>query len=226
MPSAPLYRRVLLKISGEALMGDRQYGIDPDTVDRIAKEVAQVIEAGAQVCLVVGGGNIFRGMAGAANGMERTTADYMGMLATVMNALALQSSCERQGLHTMVLSAIPMDTVCEPLDAVFAEQVAARFQLFVKPLQYAHAEFTFAFDGNHASVRQPPCGVGTKFDALFEVKQIVLELIGTIPISAGGDNRVQERAFARPGFAGDQDMLANTFAQLHRKRSVSPLTSD
>ena len=114
MPSAPLYRRVLLKISGEALMGDRQYGIDPDTVDRIAAEVAQVIEAGAQVCLVVGGGNIFRGMAGAANGMERTTADYMGMLATVMNALALQSSCERAGLQTRVQSAIPMETVCEP----------------------------------------------------------------------------------------------------------------
>ena len=97
MPSAPLYRRVLLKISGEALMGDRQYGIDPETVDRIAGEVAQVIELGAQVCLVVGGGNIFRGMAGAANGMERTTADYMGMLATVMNALALQSACEARG---------------------------------------------------------------------------------------------------------------------------------
>ncbi len=114
MPSAPLYRRVLLKISGEALMGDRQYGIDPETVDRIAGEVAQVIELGAQVCLVVGGGNIFRGMAGAANGMERTTADYMGMLATVMNALALQSACEGRGLHTRVQSAIPMATVCEP----------------------------------------------------------------------------------------------------------------
>ena len=114
MPSAPLYRRVLLKISGEALMGDRQYGIDPDTVDRIAREVAQVIGLGAQVCLVVGGGNIFRGMAGAANGMERTTADYMGMLATVMNALALQSACEANGLHTRVQSAIPMATVCEP----------------------------------------------------------------------------------------------------------------
>ena len=114
MPSAPLYRRVLLKISGEALMGDRQYGIDPETVDRIAGEVAQVIELGAQVCLVVGGGNIFRGMAGAANGMERTTADYMGMLATVMNALALQSACEARGLQTRVQSAIPMETVCEP----------------------------------------------------------------------------------------------------------------
>lgn len=114
MPSAPLYRRVLLKISGEALMGDRQYGIDPDTVDRIAREVAQVIGLGAQVCLVVGGGNIFRGMAGAANGMERTTADYMGMLATVMNALALQGACEKAGLHTRVQSAIPMHTVSEP----------------------------------------------------------------------------------------------------------------
>ena len=114
MSSASLYHRVLLKISGEALMGGRKYGIDPETVDRIAGEVAQVTALGAQVCLVVGAGNIFRGMAGAANGMERTTADYMGMLATVMNALALQAACEKAGLHTRVQSAIPMDTVCEP----------------------------------------------------------------------------------------------------------------
>lgn len=114
MPSEPRYRRVLLKISGEALMGARQYGIEPETVNRIAHEVAEVVRLGAQVCLVVGGGNIFRGVSGAANGMERATADYMGMLATVMNALALQGACEEAGLHSRVQSAIPMDTVCEP----------------------------------------------------------------------------------------------------------------
>jgi len=110
----PLYRRVLLKLSGEALMGDRDYGLDPVTVGRIAAEVAAVAELGVEICLVVGGGNIFRGMAGAANGMERATADYMGMLATIMNALALQSAIERAGKQTRVLSAIPMQSICEP----------------------------------------------------------------------------------------------------------------
>lgn len=108
-----LYRRVLLKLSGEALMGDRDYGLDPVTVERIATEVKAVSEIGVEVCLVIGGGNIFRGIAGAANGMERATADYMGMLATVMNALALQSAIERAGVPTRVLSAIPMQSICE-----------------------------------------------------------------------------------------------------------------
>jgi len=112
--SEPRYRRVLLKLSGEALMGDRDYGLDPSTVERIAREVAAVAEIGIEICLVIGGGNIFRGMAGAANGMERATADYMGMLATVMNALALQSAIERAGAQTRVLSAIPMQSICEP----------------------------------------------------------------------------------------------------------------
>lgn len=114
MPSAPAYRRVLLKISGEALMGAGEYGIDPRMVDQIAADVAAVRKLGCEVCLVVGGGNIFRGVSGAATGMERATADYMGMLATVINALALQNACEKAGLHTRVLSAIPMATVCEP----------------------------------------------------------------------------------------------------------------
>lgn len=108
-----LYRRVLLKLSGEALMGDRDYGLDPVTVERIAAEVKAVSDIGVEVCLVIGGGNIFRGIAGAANGMERATADYMGMLATVMNALALQSAIERAGVPTRVLSAIPMQSICE-----------------------------------------------------------------------------------------------------------------
>ena len=108
------FNRVLLKVSGEALMGDGQYGIDVATVDRIAEEVKQAIALGVEVCMVIGGGNIFRGLAGAADGMDRSSADYMGMLATVMNALAMQNGLERMGVPTRVLSAIPMSTVCEP----------------------------------------------------------------------------------------------------------------
>jgi uridylate kinase len=112
--ATPVYRRVLLKLSGEALMGDRDYGLDPVTVERIANEVKTVSELGVEICLVIGGGNIFRGMSGAAAGMERATADYMGMLATVMNALAMQNALERAGTATRVLSAIPMQSICEP----------------------------------------------------------------------------------------------------------------
>ncbi len=108
------YARVMLKISGEALMGDQGYGLHPPTVARIAAEVKAVQEAGVEVCMVIGGGNIFRGLAGSAQGMERTTADFMGMLATVMNALAMQSALEQVGVFTRVISAIPMDQVCEP----------------------------------------------------------------------------------------------------------------
>ena len=108
------FKRVLLKISGEALMGDQGYGLHPPTVERIAAEAKTVHDLGAEICMVIGGGNIFRGLQGSAQGMERTTADYMGMLATVMNALAMQSSLEEQGVHTRVVSAIPMDQVCEP----------------------------------------------------------------------------------------------------------------
>lgn len=116
IPSPPptRYRRVLLKISGAALMGDQGYGLHPPTVDRIAKEVKSVHEMGVEICMVIGGGNIFRGLQLSDQGMERTTADNMGMLATVMNALALQSALESIGVHTRVISAIPMDQVCEP----------------------------------------------------------------------------------------------------------------
>ncbi|MCB6177496.1 UMP kinase [Rhodobacter sp. Har01] len=108
------YGRVMLKISGEALMGNQGYGLHPPTVVRIAQEVKAVHEMGVEVCMVIGGGNIFRGLQGSAQGMERTTADYMGMLATVMNALAMQSALEAIGVFTRVISAIPMDQVCEP----------------------------------------------------------------------------------------------------------------
>ncbi|CAN0591255.1 unnamed protein product, partial [Ectocarpus sp. 12 AP-2014] len=108
------YRRVLLKISGEALMGDTGFGLHPPTVERIANEVKTVQEMGVEICMVIGGGNIFRGLQGSAQGMERTTADYMGMLATVMNALAMQSALEGIGVHTRVISAITMNEVAEP----------------------------------------------------------------------------------------------------------------
>jgi len=114
MLTAPKYRRVLLKVSGEALMGAGGFGIDIDTVDRIARDVKQAADAGSQICMVIGGGNIFRGLAGAAKGIDRATADYMGMLATVMNALAMQASLERHGLPCRVQSAITMNNVCEP----------------------------------------------------------------------------------------------------------------
>lgn len=112
--SQPRYKRVLLKLSGEVLMGQQQFGIDPEFVAELAAEVKAAKESGLEICLVIGGGNIFRGMAGAAKGMDRAQADYMGMLATVMNALAMQNALEREGVDTRVLSAIPMVTICEP----------------------------------------------------------------------------------------------------------------
>ncbi len=112
--STPQYNRILLKISGESLMGERQFGLDPAMVNRVANEIATIVNYGVEVCVVIGGGNIFRGVSGAANGMERATAAYMGMLATVMNALAMQSSLEQNGLQSRVQSALPISAVCEP----------------------------------------------------------------------------------------------------------------
>lgn len=116
------FKRVLLKVSGEALMGSQDYGIDNATVTRIATEVGEATALGAEVCLVIGGGNIFRGVSGVAQGMDRTTADSMGMLATVINALAMQQALEEQGVSARTMSAIPMPTVCEP----YARQRAAK----------------------------------------------------------------------------------------------------
>src|SRR4051794_34948951 len=110
----PYYTRILLKLSGEALMGDQNYGIDPKVATRIADDVADIQALGVQTAIVIGGGNIFRGLAASAKGMDRSTADYMGMLATVMNALALQDALEQQGVATRVLTAIEMRAVAEP----------------------------------------------------------------------------------------------------------------
>ena len=111
--NAAKLKRVLLKISGESLMGVGSYGIDVSTVDRVAKEISQVCKLGIEICLVIGAGNIFRGLSGAAAGMDRASADYMGMLATVMNSLAMQNSLERLGFQTRIQSAISMTEVCE-----------------------------------------------------------------------------------------------------------------
>ena len=109
-----IYPRVLLKISGESLMGKQAYGIDPEMVATVAREVCGVVRSGVEVCLVIGGGNIFRGVSGAAAGMERATGDYMGMLATVMNALAMQNALEQLEVPVRVMSALPISAVCEP----------------------------------------------------------------------------------------------------------------
>ncbi len=114
MHDQPAYKRVLLKVSGEALMGRLEYGLDTETVFEIATDIGAVIKMGVEVCLVIGGGNIFRGVSAAAGGMDRAQADYMGMLATVMNALAMQSALEKLNVPTRVQSAIPMSSVCEP----------------------------------------------------------------------------------------------------------------
>ena len=108
------WKKVLLKISGESLMGDNAFGINPKVVDSFAKEISEVVKDGLQICIVVGGGNIYRGISGSENGMDRTTGDYMGMLATVMNSLAIQNALEQIGIETRVQSALPISAVCEP----------------------------------------------------------------------------------------------------------------
>lgn len=110
----PAFKRVLVKMSGEVLMGTKEFGLDPDTIKRVARDIKEAVDAGVEVCVVVGAGNIFRGVSGAAGGMDRTTADHMGMLGIVINALALQNALEQMKVDTRVMSAIPMSAVCEP----------------------------------------------------------------------------------------------------------------
>jgi len=127
----PKFHRILLKLSGEALMGQGQFGIDPETVAGLAAEIAAARSAGHEMCVVVGGGNIFRGMAGAAKGMDRAQADYIGMLATVMNALAMQNALEQLGVETRVQSAIKMEQVCEPVIRRRAERHLAKGRVVI-----------------------------------------------------------------------------------------------
>jgi uridylate kinase len=127
----PKFHRILLKLSGEALMGQGQFGIDPETVAGLAAEIAAARSAGHEMCVVVGGGNIFRGIAGAAKGMDRAQADYIGMLATVMNALAMQNALEQLGVETRVQSAIKMEQVCEPVIRRRAERHLAKGRVVI-----------------------------------------------------------------------------------------------
>ena len=127
----PRYKRILLKLSGEAGVGGEGFGIDPKTLQAVCEDIAQVVRAGVQVCLVVGGGNIFRGATLAESGMERASADYMGMLATVMNALAMQNALEQLGVETRVQSAIKMDQVCEPVIRRRAERHLAKGRVVI-----------------------------------------------------------------------------------------------
>jgi uridylate kinase len=123
MTQEPMYRRVLLKLSGEALMGNLKYGIDPERLRVIAEEIGHVVATGVEVAIVVGGGNIFRGVSGASQGIDRATADYMGMLATVMNSMALLDALRKLAVDSRVLSAIHMQEVCEPWSGVCASWI-------------------------------------------------------------------------------------------------------
>jgi uridylate kinase len=163
--SAPIYKRVLLKLSGEALMGDRDYGLDNQTVKDIANDIKGVVELGVEVCLVVGGGNIFRGVAGASSGMDRAQADSMGMLATVMNALAMQSALEKVGVPTRVQSAIPMSSVCEPFIRRRAERHMEKGRVVVFAAGSGNPFFT---TDTAAALR----AAEMKCDALFKGTQV------------------------------------------------------
>nr|WP_137676027.1 UMP kinase [Parerythrobacter lutipelagi] len=166
----PQYKRILLKLSGEVLMGDQQFGIDPAFVLELAKEVKAAKETGLEICLVIGGGNIFRGMAGAAQGMDRAQADYMGMLATVMNALAMQSALEQLGVQTRVQSAVQMDQVCEPVIRRRAERHLEKGRVVIFAAGVGAPYFT-TDSGAALRAAEMDCGAlfkGTSVDGVYD----------------------------------------------------------
>ena len=168
--SLPPMKRILLKLSGEALMGQKEFGIDTTYVAELASEITAARDSGLEICLVIGGGNIFRGMAGAANGMDRSQADYMGMLATVMNAIAMQSALERSGVATRVMSAIPMDSVCEPMIRRRAERHLSKGRIVILAAGTGSPYFT---TDSGAALRAAELGCcallkGTSVDGIYE----------------------------------------------------------
>ena len=185
----PKFHRILLKLSGEALMGQGQFGIDPETVDGLAAEIAAARSAGFEICLVVGGGNIFRGMAGAAKGMDRAQADYMGMLATVMNALAMQNALEKIGVETRVQSAIKMDQVCEPVIRRRAERHLAKGRVVIFAAGTGSPYFT---TDTGAALR----AAEMKCDALFKGTSVD-GVYDADPKKVSGANRYEEIGFDR-----------------------------
>jgi uridylate kinase len=166
----PRFNRILLKLSGEALMGPSQFGIDTETVQNMAAEIKAAKEQGLEICLVIGGGNIFRGMAGAAKGMDRAQADYMGMLATVMNALAMQNALEQIGVETRVQSAIKMDQVCEPVIRRRAERHLAKGRVVIFAAGVGSPYFT-TDTGAALRAAEMKCGAlfkGTSVDGVYD----------------------------------------------------------
>ena len=185
----PRFNRILLKLSGEALMGPGQFGIDPDTVTGMAAEIKAAKEAGFEICLVIGGGNIFRGMAGAAKGMDRAQADYMGMLATVMNALAMQNALEQLGVETRVQSAIKMDQVCEPVIRRRAERHLAKGRVVIFAAGVGSPYFT---TDTGAALR----AAEMKCDALFKGTSVD-GVYDADPKKVSGANRYERIGFDR-----------------------------
>ncbi|TIX51938.1 UMP kinase [Alteraurantiacibacter aquimixticola] len=166
----PNSKRILLKLSGEVLMGEQQFGINQETVAELAREVKAAKDTGLEICLVIGGGNIFRGMAGAAKGMDRAQADYMGMLATVMNALAMQNALENLGVHTRVQSAIQMDAVCEPVIRRRAERHMEKGRIVIFAAGVGAPYFT-TDSGAALRAAEMQCGAllkGTSVDGVYD----------------------------------------------------------
>jgi len=166
----PNCKRILLKLSGEVLMGSQQFGIDPDFVAELAQEVKAARDTGLEICLVIGGGNIFRGMAGAARGMDRAQADYMGMLATVMNALAMQNALEQIGVDTRVQSAVQMDQVCEPVIRRRAERHLEKGRVVIFAAGVGAPYFT-TDSGAALRAAEMQCGAlykGTSVDGVYD----------------------------------------------------------
>lgn len=164
------YKRILLKLSGEALMGEQQFGIDTHYVARLAAEIVAAKRTGLEICLVIGGGNIFRGMAGAARGMDRAQADYMGMLATVMNAIAMQSALDQLGVSSRVLSAIQMDAVCEPMIRRRAERHLEKGRIVILAAGVGAPYFTTDTGAALRAAEMNCCALfkGTSVDGIYD----------------------------------------------------------
>ena len=166
----PDTKRILLKLSGEVLMGEQEFGIDPEFVANLAEEVKAAHATGLEICLVIGGGNIFRGISGAAKGLDRTTADYMGMMATVMNALAMQNALENAGVETRVQSAIPMPAVCEPYIRRRAERHLEKGRIVIFAAGTGNPFFT-TDTGAALRAAEMNCGAllkGTSVDGVYD----------------------------------------------------------
>ncbi len=211
MPSDIKHRRVLLKISGEALMGSQEFGLDPETVARIAEDVGAVHAMGIETCLVIGGGNIFRGLAGMANGIERVSADNMGMLATVINSLAMQSALEHINVPCRVLSAITMTAVCEPYIRRRALRHMEKGRVVIFAAGTGNPYFT---TDTAAALRAAEMGC----DALFQGTQVD-GVYSADPKKVKDANRYDELSY-HDVLAGDLQVMDAAAVSLARENSI------